>query len=188
MEPPDANVTDLLLAWHEGDDNALQLLIPLVYDHLHRLARYYMAGEGPGRTLQATALVNEAYVRMVDCNRLPWQNRAQFFGVAAQLMRRILVDSARARGNQKRGGGIHKASLDEALVVSDQPDPNLVAIDDALTDLAAIDPRKAQVVELRFFGGLEEREIAEVLKISVDTVQRDWKTARVWLYNQLRAG
>jgi len=187
MEPADANVTNLLLAWRGGNEQALQQLIPLVYSHLHRLARHYIAGERPGQTLQATALVNEAYLRMVDCDRIQWQNRAQFFGVAAQLMRRILVDAARARGNQKRGGGLHRTSLDEGLLVSDRPDSNLVAIDDALNALAAIDPRKAQVVELRFFGGLDEREIAEVLKISVDTVQRDWKTARVWLYNQLRA-
>jgi RNA polymerase sigma factor (TIGR02999 family) len=186
MGSDDRLVTDLLLAWRQGDDGALSRLTPLVYDHLHRLAHHYIAGERPGHTLQATALVNEAYLRLVDCNRIEWHNRAQFFAVAAQLMRRILVDFARARGNQKRGGELHRTCLDEALVVSDRPDPNLVALDEALNALSAIDPRKAQVVELRFFGGLEEREIAEVLKVSVDTVQRDWKTARVWLYNHLR--
>ena len=186
MESSSRNLTELLLAWGQGDANALDELTPLVYDHLHRLARQYIAGERPGHTLQATALVNEAYLRVVDCSRVEWQNRAQFFAVAAQLMRRILVDFARARGNQKRGGGFHKTSLDEALLVSGRPDPHLVLLDDALNALAAVDPRKAQVVELKFFGGLDEKEIAEVLKISVDTVQRDWKTARVWLFNQLR--
>jgi RNA polymerase sigma factor (TIGR02999 family) len=186
MDSGARNVTELLLAWRQGDPGALHELTPLVYSHLHRLAHYYLAGERPGHTLQATALVNEAYLRLVDCNRLNWRNRSHFFAVAAQLMRRILVDFARSRGNQKHGGGIHRTSLDEALLVSERPDPDLVAIDDALNALAAIDPRKAQVVELRFFGGLEEGQIAEILTISVDTVQRDWKAARVWLYNQLR--
>ncbi len=181
-----SGITDLLLAWGAGDSNALDALTPLVYNHLHRLARHYMAGERPGQTLQATALVNEAYLRLVDSDRVRWQNRAHFFALAAQLMRRILVDAARARGNQKRGGDLHKTALDEALVISSRPDPDLVALDDALVDLAAVDPRKAQVVELRFFGGLEEKEIAHVLEISIDTVQRDWKTARAWLRGQLR--
>lgn len=182
----DADVTQLLVAWREGNAGALEELTPIVYDHLHSLAQHYLAAERPGLTHQATALVNEAYLRLVDCGNLTWQNRAHFFGVAAQLMRRILVDCARARGNQKRGGGLHQTSFDEALVVSEQSHPDLVALDEALNALAAIDNRKAQVVEMRFFGGLEEREIAECLKISVDTVQRDWKTARVWLYNYLR--
>jgi len=189
MESRDGNVTRLLLAWRDGNAHALEELAPVVYDHLHRLAQHYLAGERVGHTLQATALVNEAYLRLVDCGHLTWQNRAHFFGVAAKLMRRILVDSARARRNQKRGGELHRlhqTSFDDALLVSDQPNPDLVALDDALNALAAIDGRKAQVVEMRFFGGLEEREIAECLKISVDTVQRDWKTARVWLYNYLR--
>jgi RNA polymerase sigma factor (TIGR02999 family) len=181
-----SGITDLLLAWGAGNSNALDALTPLVYDHLHRLARHYMAGERPGQTLQATALVNEAYLRLVDSGRVHWQNRAHFFALAAQLMRRILVDAARARGNQKRGGDLHKTALDEALVISNQPDADLVALDDALVELAAVDRRKAQVVELRFFGGLEEKEIAQVLDISVDTVQRDWKTARAWLRGQLR--
>ena len=186
MESRDANVTRLLIAWRDGNAQALEELTRVVYDHLHRLAQHYLAGERVGHTLQATELVNEAYLRLVDCGHLTWQNRAHFFGVAARLMRRILVDFARAQRNQKRGGELHQTSFDEALLVSDQPNPDLVAINDALNALAAIDVRKAQVVEMRFFGGLEEREIAECLKISVDTVQRDWKTARVWLYNYLR--
>ncbi len=180
-----SGITDLLLAWGAGDSNALDALTPMVYDHLHRLARHYMAGERPGQTLQATALVNEAYLRLVDSGRVRWHNRAHFFALAAQLMRRILVDAARARGNQKRGGDLHKTALDEALVISSRPDPDLVALDDALVELAAVDPRKVQVVELRFFGGLEEKEIAQALDVSTDTVQRDWKTARAWLRSQL---
>lgn len=186
MEPRDANVTRLLLAWRDGNAHALEELAAVVYDHLHRLAQHYLAGERVGHSLQATALVNEAYLRLVDCGHITWQNRAHFFGVAAKLMRRILVDSARARRNQKRGGELHQTSFDDALLVSNQPNPDLVALDDALNALAAIDGRKSQVVEMRFFGGLDEREIAECLKISVDTVQREWKTARVWLYNYLR--
>src|ERR1051325_6093848 len=186
MESRGADVTRLLLAWGDGNPHAFDELAPVVYDHLHRLARHYLAGERVGHTLQATALVNEAYLRLVDCGHLTWQNRAHFFGVAAKLMRRILVDSARTRRNQKRGGELRQTSFEDALLVSSQPSPDLVALDDAMNALAAIDSRKVQVVEMRFFGGLEEREIAECLKISVDTVQRDWKTARVWLYNYLR--
>ena len=180
------DVTQLLVAWGSGDEDALEKLTPLVYANLRGLARHYMAGERPGHTLQATALVNEAYLRLVDLTRVEWQNRAHFFAIAAQVMRRILVDFARSRGQQKRGGGLHKTSLDQALVISAQPDQDLVALDDALQALAALDPRKVQVVEMRFFGGLEEKEIAAVLKISVDTVQRDWKAARAWLYRELR--
>src|ERR1051326_3357159 len=178
MDSRDADVTRLLLAWRDGNAHALEELVPIVYDRLHRLAQDYLAGERVGHTLQATALVNEAYLRLVDCGHLTWQNRAHFFGVAAKLMRRILVDAARARRNQKRGGELHQTSFEHALLVSDQPNPDLVALDDALDALAAIDSRKAQVVEMRFFGGLEEREIAECLKLSVDTVQREGKTAR----------
>jgi len=180
------NVTDLLLAWRAGNTGALHKLTPLVYDHLHRLAHHYLAGERRGHTLQATALVNEAYLRLLDCSDLDWKDRSHFFAVAAQQMRRILVDFARARSNHRRGGAFHHTSLDEALCVSERPNPDLIALDDALKTLAEIDARKSQVVELRFFGGLGEREIAEALKISVDTVQRDWKAARVWLYNHLR--
>ena len=188
MQSESSNITELLRAWSGGDTQALDELTRVVYDHLHRLARHYMAAERPGHTLQATALVNEAYLRLVDSSRVEWQNRAHFFALAAQLMRRILVDFARSRGQHKRGGDLHKTSFDEALVISKAPDPDLVSLDEALSSLAAIDPRKAQIVELRFFGGLDEKEIGHVLNISVDTVQRDWKTARVWLHNQLRTG
>jgi RNA polymerase sigma factor (TIGR02999 family) len=187
MQPePAANVTELLIAWSGGDTGALEKLTPLVYEQLHRAARRYLASERPGHTLQATALVNEAYMRLADSKRMDWQNRAHFFAVSAQLMRRILVDFARARKNDKHGGNLRHTALDEALVVGGHPDSDLVALDDALSALAAMDSRKAQVVEMRFFGGLSEQEIAEVLKISVDTVQRDWKSARAWLYTQLR--
>jgi RNA polymerase sigma factor (TIGR02999 family) len=186
MKSDGPDITELLLAWEAGDANALRQLTPLVYGHLRRMARHYMAGERPGHSLQATALVHEAYLRLVDCRRLEWRNRAQFFALAAQLMRRILVDFARSHRNQKRGGDVRKTSLDEALLVCGGPDPHLVELDEALNNLAAFDPRKAQVVELRFFGGLDEKEIAGLLNISVDTVQRDWKSARVWLFNQLR--
>ena len=186
MSSHEPNITELLLAWERGDADALSRLTPLVYAHLHRMARHYMAGERPGHSLQATALVHEAWLRLIDCRDVKWQSRAQFFALGAQLMRRILVDSARSRGNLKRGGAHHKTSLDEALVVSPNPDPNLVELDAALNELAEFDARKAKVVEMRFFGGLDEKEIASVLKISVDTVQRDWKAARIWLFNRLR--
>ena len=180
-----ANITQLLLAWGGGDAKALDALTPLVYDHLRRMARHYMAGENPGHTLQATALVNEAYLRLVDSSRVRWQNRTHFFALAAQLMRRILVDFARSRGNQKRGGAMQQTTLDESLAISKHPDPDLVALDDALAALERIDARKAKVVELKFFGGLDEKEISQHLGISTDTVQRDWKTARAWLFAQL---
>jgi RNA polymerase sigma-70 factor (ECF subfamily) len=160
-------------------------LTPLVYDHLHKLAQHYMAGERPGHPLQATALVNEAYIRLIDSGRVAWQDRNHFFVLAAQLMRRILVDFARSHLNQKRGGALRRTTLDEGLLISSQPDADLVALDDALLALAAVDPRKAKVVEMRFFGGLDEKEIAQILHVSADTVQRDWKAARAWLYGQL---
>lgn len=187
MQPsPAPNVTELLIAWSGGDADALEKLAPLVYEQLHRSARHYIAGERPGHQLQATALVNEAYLRLVESQRMDWQNRAHFFAVSAQLMRRILVDFARSSKSEKHGGNLKQTALDDALVVGGPPDSDLVALDDALTDLAAMDSRMAQVVEMRFFGGLTEEEIAGVLKISVDTVQRDWKSARAWLYSQLR--
>ena len=182
------NVTELLVAWSAGDATALEKLTPLVYDQLHRSARRYISGERPGHPLQATALVNEAYLRLVDSNRMDWQNRAHFFAVSAQMMRRILVDFSRSRRSEKHGGNLHHTALDEALVVGGGNDPDLVALDDALNALAAMDARKAQVVEMRFFGGLSEQEISSVLKISVDTIQRDWKSARAWLYGQLQKG
>ena len=160
--------------------------MPLVLEELRRLAGHYMKGERIGHTLQATALVNEVYLRLIEVNKVQWQNRAHFFAMAARLMRRILVDAARSRGYQKRGGGVTMVSLDEALVVSHEPNDNLVAVDDALTALAAVDPRKSQVVEMRFFGGLTLEETAEALQVSRDTVKRDWKMAKLWLLRELR--
>lgn len=183
--PPSHEVTGLLQAWSAGDEEALQKLTPLVYRELHRAARHYMAGERTGHTLQATALINEVYLRLVDARRMDWQNRAHFFGICAQLMRRILTDFARSRRYQKRGGGAIPVPLDEALVVGSQPDSDLVALDDALKRLAMLDERKGRVVELRFFGGLDVKEIAEVLKVSKETVMRDWKLAKVWLLRDL---
>lgn len=178
--------TDLLLAWNRGEDAALDALLPLVYDELRRLASHYMKGERDGHTLQATALVNEAYLRLIEVRKVQWQNRAHFFAMAARLMRRILVDAARARGYQKRGGGARPLSLDEALIVPVEPAADLVALDDALTALAAIDERKSQVVEMRFFGGLNLDETAEMLHVSRDTVKRDWKMAKLWLLRELK--
>jgi len=159
--------------------------MPLVYDELHRMARRYMVREQAAHTLQATALVNEAYLRMVDLRKVQWQNRAHFFAVSAQLMRRILVDFARSRNYQKRGGGRRRVTLDEALEVSPEQDADLVLLDDALNALAAIDDRKRRVVELRFFGGLTVEETAHVLEVSPDTVMRDWKMAKVWLLREM---
>jgi len=186
MEPDAGRVTRLLVAWQQGDDAALNQLTPLIYDHLHRLARHYIASERPGHTLQPTALVNEAYLRLVDLDRLDWRNRAQFYSIAAQTMRRILVDVARARGNRKRGGDAVRIPLEEGMAVPGQLDPSVIALNDAINELAKFDARKAKVVELRFFGGLEEKEIAELLQISTDTVQRDWKSARAWLLSELK--
>ena len=181
-------VTQLLKAWTAGDERALEKLTPMVYRQLHRAAQRCMAGERPGHTLQTTALVNEVYVRLVDCQQINWQDRAHFFAVSAQLMRRILIDFARSRGFQKRGGGVPHVSLDEAPSVCHEPDTNLVGLDDALHALAAVDERKSKVVELRFFGGLSVEETAEVLGVSADTVLRDWKLAKVWLLRELREG
>ncbi|MBE3099113.1 MAG: sigma-70 family RNA polymerase sigma factor [Planctomycetes bacterium] len=186
--PPARDVTELLLAWGAGDHAALDALVPLVYAELHRLARIYMRGERQGRTLQTTALVNEAYLRLIDASRVRWQNRAHFLAVSAQLMRRILVDAARARGSLKRGGDVVRVPLDDELPVFSERGDDLVAVDEALTALAAVDRRKGQVVELRYFGGLSVEETAEVLKVSVDTVMRDWKLARLWLHRELGRG
>lgn len=180
-----ANPTTLLLAWGRGDETALDQLIPLVHDELRQLARRHMAGERPGHTLQATALVNEAYLRLIEVKQVRWQNRAHFFAMASRVMRRILVDAARARGYQKRGGGAETVSLDEALLVSGNPRQDLIALDDALNALAAFDLRKSQVVEMRFFGGLSVEETAEALHVSADTVMRDWRLAKVWLVREL---
>jgi RNA polymerase sigma factor (TIGR02999 family) len=186
--PPSGDVTSILRAWSGGDRGALDRLTPIVYHELRRLARRYMRGERDGHSLQTSALVNEAYMRLVDYKRMQWQNRAHFFAVSAQLMRRILVDHARRR-NLKRGGGVPHVSLDDVAVVSGgEPSPDLVALDDALRALARIDPRKAQVVEMRFFGGLSVDETAVVLQISAVTVMRDWNTAKAWLYRELTGG
>jgi RNA polymerase sigma factor (TIGR02999 family) len=186
-EAPPPQVTQLLIDWGNGDENALQQLIPLVHDELRRVARRHMAHERAQHTLQATALVNEAYMRLIDIRQVRWQNRAHFFAMSARLMRRILVDFARSRRYQKRGGGAQKVSLDEALIVSPEPGSDLVALDEALTALAAVDQRKAQVVEMRFFGGLSVEETAEALHVSRDTVMRDWKLAKAWLLRELKA-
>ena len=181
------DVSALLRAWSGGDRGALERLAPIVYGELHRLARRYMRGERPGHSLQTTALVNEAYMRLVDYRRMQWQNRAHFFAVSAQVMRRILVEHAR-RHNLKRGGAVEHVSLDEVAVVGSGRAVDLVALDDALNALARFDPRKVQVVEMRFFGGLSVEETAEVLKISTVTVMRDWSTAKAWLYRELTGG
>jgi RNA polymerase sigma factor (TIGR02999 family) len=181
-------VTGLLQAWGGGDEEALQKLIPLVYEQLHAAARRCMAGERPGHTLQTTALIHETYLRLVDIRKVKWQDRAHFLAVCAQLMRRILIDFARSRGYQKRGGAAAHVDFDEALMVTSQPDADLVAVDEALNRLANVDERKSKVVELRFFGGLAVKETAAVMKVSPDTVMRDWKLAKVWLLRELRRG
>ena len=182
---PGQAVTQLLRAWSDGDERALERLLPLIEAELRRLARAYMIRERRGHTLQTTALVNEAFVRLVDARRVSWQNRAHFLGISARLMRRVLVDHARARGYQKRGGGVQKLSLDEAMAVSPAPDINLLALDRALEALTTVAERKSRVVELRFFGGLSVEETAEVLHVSPDTVKRDWRLAKLWLLRQL---
>jgi RNA polymerase sigma factor (TIGR02999 family) len=179
------DVSTLLEAWSGGDQKALDRLTPIVYHELHRLARRYMRGERSGHSLQATDLVNEAYLRLVDYKRMQWQNRAHFFAVSAQLMRRILVDRAR-RHNLKRGAGYQRISLDTAAALDERAGKDLVALDDALTALAQFDPRKARVIELRFFGGLTVDETADLLKVSADTVMRDWSIARTWLYAEMK--
>jgi len=185
-EPQD--FTRLLLAWNGGDESALQKLVPQVYQELRRLAKRQMRGEHPDHTLQTTALINEAYLRLVDLRNVQWQNRAHFFALCARLMRNILVDFARSRHYAKRGGGAQAVSLEESLVVSPSHSTDLVAVDDALKGLAKVDDRKAQVVELRFFGGLTAEESAEVLKVSAETVRRDWRLAKVWLLRELSRG
>jgi len=178
-------ITQLLVAWSDGDEAALEQLSPLVYEELHRLAHRYMRGERPGHTLQTTALVNEAYLRLIDWKNVRWQNRAHFFGVSAQLMRRILVDFARARDYQKRGGQLRAVTLNDEVGVTNEKGLDFVALDEALSSLAKLDPRQSKVVELRFFGGLTNEEAAEVLRVSVATVRRDWSLARAWLHREL---
>jgi len=181
-----ASPTALLLAWGRGETDAFDRLVPLVHTELRRLARRYMGRERPGHTLQATALVNEAYIRLIDIKHVQWQNRTHFFAMSARVMRRILVDSARARGNDKRGGGVRKVSFDEDLMGLPEAGTDLVALDDALKVLESVHPRKSQVVELRFFGGLSIEEASEALQVSPDTVKRDWRFAKLWLLRELR--
>jgi RNA polymerase sigma factor (TIGR02999 family) len=183
-----AEITRLLRAWGEGDAAALGGLTPLVYAELRKMAKGAMRREKPGNSLQPTALVNEAYLRLVDIGEVRWQDRAHFFAVAAQMMRRILVDAARARSAGKRGGGAPHLNLDESIDAMPERGSQLVALDDALEALAKLDPRKARVIEMRFFGGLTVEETAEVLKISAESVMRDWKMARAWLMAELAAG
>ena len=185
---PAHGATALLLAWGRGEPGAFDELVPLVHDELHRIARGYMARERPEHTLQATALVNEAYLRLIDLKRIRWQDRAHFFAMSARLMRRILVDHARSRDAKKRGGAALHASLDEALTVSSERGSDLVALDDALKALAAVDSRKCEVVELRYFGGLSVEESAEALRVSPDTIMRDWRLAKAWLLRELAGG
>jgi RNA polymerase sigma-70 factor, ECF subfamily len=185
--PPCGEVSGLLRAWSDGDRGALERLTPIVYEELRRLARRYMKREHPGHSLQTTALVNEAYMRLVDYKRMQWQDRAHFFAVSAQLMRRILVERAR-RHNLKRGGGAPHVSLEEAAMVGGARATDFAALDDAMNSLARFDARKAHIVEMRFFGGLNVEETAEVLKVSAVTVMRDWSTAKAWLYRELTGG
>jgi RNA polymerase sigma factor (TIGR02999 family) len=180
--------TELLLAWGRGDTSAFDRLVPLVYDELRRLAQRYMRRERADHTLQATALVNEVYLRMIAVNQVQWQNRAHFFAIAARVMRQILVDSARSHRASQRGGAAHQVSLDEALVPTAVRHPDLVALDEALKRLESVHPRKCQVVELRYFGGMKLEEAAAVLGISRDTVKRDWRFAKLWLLRELDAG
>ena len=184
---PAPPVTDLLLAWGRGDGSAFDQLVPLVHAELHRLARKYMRGERGGHSFQTTILVNEAYLRLVDLNRVRWQDRGHFFAMSARLMRRILVDHARSKGFVKRGGGAQIVPFDESRVGAMEPSPDLIALDDALEALAAVDPRKSQVVEMRFFGGLTVEETAQALGVSVETVLRDWRISKAWLLRELHA-
>jgi RNA polymerase sigma-70 factor, ECF subfamily len=181
-----ADITGLLLAWGQGDEAALEQLITLVHRELHQIAKRCMAHERPGHSLQATALVNEAYMKLLNVQHVDWQNRAHFLAVSARLMRRILVDAARARGYQKRGGDLQKVTFDEGLEVPVESSHTLVALDDALHELAKIDERKSRVIELRFFGGLSVEETAAVLQVSGDTVMRDWRLAKAWLVREMK--
>jgi RNA polymerase sigma factor (TIGR02999 family) len=183
-----SEITGLLLAWSGGDEAALEQLTPIVYAELHRLARHYLGREGRRQSIQSTELVNEAYLRLVECKDVRWQNRAHFFALSARMMRRILVDFARTRGRAKRWGDLERVSLSQAAGLTLEPPADLVGLDEALNSLAALDPRKAQVVELRFFGGLTVDESAAVLKVSPETVMREWSLARAWLLRALSLG
>ena len=185
---PKTDITELLVDWNNGDKSAMDRLKPLVEKELHRLAHAYMRHENPDHTLQTTALINETYLRLIDQSRVQWQNRAHFFGIAAQIMRRILLNYARDRNRQKRGGKAVHVSLSEAFVIPAEKDREIIALNDALDMLEAIDERKAKVVELRFFGGLTVEEVAEVLKLSTVTVLRDWAFAKAWLSREMKDG
>ena len=182
------SITRLLLNWREGDKTALDRLVPLVYREMRRLAGYYMRRQRADHTLQTSALINEAYLRLIDHKNMRWENRAHFYAVAAQAMRRILVDHARSRGYQKRGGGAPKVSFDEAVIGAEERAAELIALDDALKDLAAMDPRKSQIVELRYFGGLSVDETAEVIGVSAVTIMREWRSAKGWLLRAISKG
>jgi RNA polymerase sigma-70 factor (ECF subfamily) len=182
---PPHEITQLLAEWSDGNQSALDELYPLVYDELHKLARRYMSRERKGHTLQTTALINEAYVRLVDQRNVHWTNRSHFFAISAQIMRRILIDHARRQSYAKRGGGARQVSLEEAATVTSNAGSELIRLDEALKSLAERDPRRSRVVELRYFGGLNNEEIAGVLRVSENTVTRDWNMARAWLYHQL---
>ncbi|HEX4947250.1 MAG TPA: sigma-70 family RNA polymerase sigma factor [Blastocatellia bacterium] len=183
-----SHITEMLQAWGTGDAAALEELLPLVYDELHRLASAYLRGERPGHTLQTTALINEAYVRLAEWKTIEWKNRAHFVGVAANVMRRVLVDFARTRHYAKRGGSAQQVTLDEAKFAAPRRQTEIIALDDALTTLAEIDVRKCLLVELRYFGGLSVEETAEVMQLSPRTVLREWQAARAWLYRELKKG
>jgi len=182
---PPHEITQLLAEWSDGNQSALDELYPLVYDELHKLARRYMSRERKGHTLQTTALINEAYVRLVDQRNVHWTNRSHFFAISAQIMRRILIDHARRHAYAKRGGGARQVSLEEAAIVASNTGSELIRLDEALKSLAERDPRRSRVVELRYFGGLNNEEIAGILHVSENTVTRDWNMARAWLYHQL---
>jgi RNA polymerase sigma-70 factor, ECF subfamily len=184
--PPPNEITERLIAWGAGDRAALDQLLPVVYQELRRMASNYLRQENPGHTLQPTALVHEAWLRLIDQARVDWRNRAQFFGVAAQMMRRILVDHAKAKHREKRGGDAVKLSLDDVINLSRERAAELLALDDALDELARVDERKSRVIELRYFGGFSVEETAQILGVSPETVMRDWKLAKAWLYQQIR--
>jgi RNA polymerase sigma factor (TIGR02999 family) len=186
-EPPQLPITQMLLDWSEGDQSALERMMPIVYSELHRLAHHYMSRERDGHTLQTSALVNEAYLRLVDQRNVKWNNRAHFFAIAAQMMRRILVDYARNHLYAKRGAGAVHVSLDHAELISNEPTAEVTALDEALTKLESVDPRQGRVVELRFFGGLTIKETAEAMDISIDMVKREWSTAKAWLFREMRS-
>lgn len=188
MTPSPHDITQLLVAWGNGDQTARDQLMPLVYQELHRLAHQYMRRERPGNTLQTSGLLNEAFLKLVDQRSVHWQNRAHFFGIAAQMMRRILVDYARNRGYAKRGGNMDRISLNETLIASKQHSAQVIALDDALKDLVTMDQRKGQIVELRFFGGFSIKETAELLGVSPGTVMRDWTLAKAWLKREMKPG